>query len=239
MRSSNERGVALITTMLVMMLMMALLVGFTAVVTSDQRYRFIDKDRNQAFYGAAAGIEKQTGDLGQLFLSHVAPSYSELAAITTTSSKPVIDRVTFTAPIAAEVMPTSSLTKCASPNTIGSVGSAGYTFKFCSTPGGNPTTTTTAPIKTGPYEGLVALQMPFQLDVSAKTSTGGEVHLVRTMEAVAIPVFQFGIFSDVDLSFFAGPNFTFGGRVHTNSSLFLSQGNGNTLTLSDKVTAVK
>jgi len=53
---------------------------------------------------------------------------------------------------------------------------------------------------------------------------------------VAIPVFQFGMFSDVDLSFFAGPNFNFGGRVHTNGNLFLSS--GSTLTLSDTVTAV-
>ncbi|HEY7287981.1 MAG TPA: hypothetical protein VH497_21180, partial [Vicinamibacterales bacterium] len=34
-------------------------------------------------------------------------------------------------------------------------------------------------------------------------------------------------------------NFNFGGRVHTNGNLFLSQGGGATLTLSDKVTAVK
>jgi hypothetical protein len=65
------------------------------------------------------------------------------------------------------------------------------------------------------------------------------VHLSRTIESVAIPVFQFGTFSDVDLSFFAGPNFNFGGRVHTNGNLFLSEGNGATLTLSGKVTAVK
>ena len=76
-------------------------------------------------------------------------------------------------------------------------------------------------MKTGPYEGLIAAQTPFQIDVTARTATGGETHLVRTMEAVAIPVFQFGMFSDVDLSFFAGPNFDFGGRVHTNGNLFL------------------
>ena len=39
------------------------------------------------------------------------------------------------------------------------------------------------------------------------------------------------MFSDVDLSFFAGPNFNFGGRVHTNGTLFLAQGDGGTLTL--------
>ena len=65
------------------------------------------------------------------------------------------------------------------------------------------------------------------------------MHLVRTVEAVAIPVFQFGMFSDVDLAFNAAANFSFGGRVHTNGNLYLSEVAGSTLTLSDKVTAVK
>ena len=117
---------------------------------------------------------------------------------------------------------------------------AGTTSRSARTPAGNPTTIQPPnPIKTGPYEGLIALQTPYQIDVTAKTSTGGEVHLSRTIESVAIPVFQFGTFSDVDLSFFAGPNFNFGGRVHTNGNLFLSQGTGATLTLAGKVTAVK
>lgn len=237
--STSERGMAMITTLLVMMLMSALLVGFTAVVMSDQRYRFIDRDRNQAFYGASAGVEKLTADLGNLFLGHVAPTAAQVTALTASASKPAIDSVSFGAPMAADVLPTSSLTRCASPNVIAAVGSPGYTIRFCASPGGNPTVTSSTPIKTGPYEGLIAQQMPYQLDVSARTATGGDVHLVRTMEAVAIPVFQFGIFSDVDLSFFAGPNFSFGGRVHTNQNLFLSEGGGATLTLSDKVTAVR
>ena len=73
---------------------------------------------------------------------------------------------------------------------------------------------------------MVALQSPYQIDVTAKTTTGGEVHLTRTIQAVAIPVFQFGMFSEPDLSFFAGPNFGFGGRVHTNGNLWLAQGSG-------------
>ena len=47
MRNSTERGIALLTTILVLMLMSALLVGFTTIVISDQRYRFIDRDRGQ------------------------------------------------------------------------------------------------------------------------------------------------------------------------------------------------
>src|SRR5208337_2221050 len=54
-----------------------------------------------------------------------------------------------------------------------------------------------------------------------------------------IPMFQFGIFSNTDLAFFAGPNFNFGGRTHTNGNLFLAEGNGDTLTMSDKVDAYK
>ena len=71
----------MITTLLVMMLMSALLVGFTAVVMSDQRYRFIDRDRGQAFYAASGGIEKLTADLGNLFFAHVAPTAAQITAL--------------------------------------------------------------------------------------------------------------------------------------------------------------
>src|SRR5438445_8655206 len=119
------------------------------------------------------------------------------------------------------------------------VGTKGCTIRICASKAGNPTTADLPlPIKWGPYEGLVALQTPYQLDVTAKTATGGEVHLSRTIEAVAIPVFQFGMFSDQDLSYFAREPFGFGGRIHTNSNLWLAEGTGNTLTLTGKITAV-
>ena len=47
-----------------------------------------------------------------------------------------------------------------------------------------------------------------------------EVRLRRELQTVAVPVFQFGIFGEKSLGFHAGPNFDFGGRVHTNESLF-------------------
>ena len=249
MYSSKERGIALITTMLVMALMSALLVGFTAVVMSDQRYRFIDRNRGQSFYAAAGGVEKLTADLGNLFFSNVAPTGVQVTALVASTKVPSIEGVKYKASQAASVLATSSLkTGCVSdtvsvPNvirTIKSVGTNnGYALKFCANPAGDPIPTESTVIKSGPYEGLMAQQTPYQMDVTAVTDSGGETHLVRTMESVAIPVFQFGMFSDVDLSFFAGPNFNFGGRVHTNGNLFLAQGNGATLTLSGKVTAVK
>ena len=206
-RLESERGIALITTLLVMMLMSALLVGFTTVVMSDQRYRLIDRDRVRSFYAAHSGLEKLNVDLANLFLANVAPSAAQISALKDTP--PTIADVTF----------------------INS-GDAAYGVKLESTP--DP-----APISTGPYQGLVALKKIYRLDSTARTADGGETHLMRRVETVTIPVFQFGVFSDVDLSFHAGANFNFGGRVHSNRDLYLAQGGGATLTLPEKVTAVR
>lgn len=206
---ATERGIALLTTILMMVLMSALLVGFTTAVMSDQTYRSIDRDRARAFYGAQSGIEKLNADLAQLFVNQVGPSDATITALGATANRPSIPNVTF---VTVGASPAYSVTP---------LGAA-----------------TNGIISSGPYEGLMALKRQFQLDATARSVDGGEVHLKRTVEAVAIPVFQFGIFSDVDLAFNAADNFDFGGRVHTNKNLFLAEGSGNTLYLRDKVTAV-
>jgi hypothetical protein len=93
-------------------------------------------------------------------------------------------------------------------------------------------------IAAGPYAGLVGLITPYRIEVTARTAGNAEVKMRREFQTVAIPVFQFGLFSENDLSFFAGPNFSFGGKVHTNQNLYLKQDSGGTLTLQDRVTAV-
>ena len=105
MRTSNERGIALITTLLVMMLISALLVGFTAIVMSDQRYRFIDRDRSQAFYAASGAMEKMTADLGNLFFANLAPRASQILALT--AAAPTISGVTYTTTSAPGPLPAS------------------------------------------------------------------------------------------------------------------------------------
>ncbi len=56
------------------------------------------------------------------------------------------------------------------------------------------------------------------------------------MEVALLPAFEFGVFCDGDCDYFAGPNFNFGGRVHTNGNLFLAS--GADLTFTDKIAAV-
>jgi hypothetical protein len=212
-RLNNQRGVALMASLMVMLLMSALLIGFTTMVMSDQRFRGIDKDRNRAYYAAQSGLEKLTVDLGNLFLTNVAPTPGQISNLA--NNPPAIPNVTFTA--AAPLNP------------------YGVTLLTCDNQGN---TTCNGTIQNGPYQGLIALKKVYGLDAIAKTASGGEVHLTRKVESVAIPVFQFGTFSDVDLSLFAGAVFSFGGRIHTNGNLFLTAQDNSTTTMTDKVTAV-
>ncbi|MBP9664263.1 MAG: pilus assembly PilX N-terminal domain-containing protein [Pyrinomonadaceae bacterium] len=88
------------------------------------------------------------------------------------------------------------------------------------------------------FQGLNARRDEWQLDTTAlDRNTGVQVALRRKFLNNRIPVFQFGIFYDDDLEFHPGPRFDFGGRVHSNGSLFMQANDG--LYFSSKVSAAK
>ncbi|MFP5379026.1 MAG: PilX N-terminal domain-containing pilus assembly protein, partial [Vicinamibacteria bacterium] len=207
-----ERGVALVMVLLLLLLISSLLVGFLVAVTTDTRLRGIDRTRTQAFYAAHAGLEKLTADLGDLFAVNFAPDAADLAAIT--DDPPALEHIAFEAD-----------------------DGRGYAIEFLEDATGAPAAENRT-ILSGPFQGFVGLVTPYTMTTTARTLDGSEARLQRTLQTVSIPVFQFGIFSETDLSFFAGPSFNFGGRVHTNGHLFLASGNNNTLTLADRVTVV-
>ncbi len=66
-------------------------------------------------------------------------------------------------------------------------------------------------------------------------------HSRHDMEIAMIPLFQFGIFYNMDLEFFPGQNMTIGGPVHTNGRLMARGEAGGTaiLTFTDRVTAAE
>jgi hypothetical protein len=95
-------------------------------------------------------------------------------------------------------------------------------------------------VKSGPNQGLIAEVVPMTLSVTAQRPAGAQVRMQRAVEVALVPVFQFGVFSDSDLSYFAGPKFDFAGRVHTNGNLFLAESDtGTGLIFHDKLTAAK
>ncbi|NDQ57914.1 MAG: hypothetical protein GZ088_12655 [Acidipila sp.] len=213
-RKNGEQGIALVTAMLILLLLSALLAAFSMLVMTDQGVNGMDRDQSVAFYAAYGGMEKMTADLGALFNANYAASAAQVNAIT--AIPPPFTGINYIDP------------------RIGGAGS-GYAVTFPVDPNGNPLASN-GTISKGPYQGFIGLITPFTMTVTASSLTGSEVRLRRTLETVAIPVFQFGIFSQTDLSYFPGPVFNFGGRVHTNGNLFLAS--GATLTLSDKVSAV-
>jgi hypothetical protein len=211
-RGRAEAGMALVSVLLVMMLMSALLVGFFAMIAADQQSSGVNRDQTQAYAAAHAGLEKLTADLGALFTGgNYSPTTAQLNALA--SAPPTLPGFQFIAPS----------------------GGSGYTI--------TPQTTVVATIPNGAFQGLQGLLTPYEVNVTAR-ATGGvvggaaEVRMRRVVQTVAVPVFQFGMYSENDLSFFAGPDFDFGGRVHSNQNIYLAQDGSAALTLRDMVTAV-
>ena len=76
------------STILVMLVMSALLAGFTAIIVADQRASGRNRDQTQAYAAAHAGLEKLTADLGALFVGgNFTPSAAQIAALTTDAAR--------------------------------------------------------------------------------------------------------------------------------------------------------
>ena len=209
MKSENtlmrkQSGIALVTTLLLLLLMAAMVVGFMLLVAEGQRLDGMDSDQMRSFYGAESGMEKLTADLGTLFGQTYSPTGAEVNALM--SNPPVLPAST-------------------GVSYVDSQGNSTYLITYPKDSHGNPAGSY-AQITSGssPYQGMTALETTYTLTVGALTNTGSQVKLQRTTQTVGIPLFQFGIFSQTDLSFFPGPNFNFGGRVSTNGNLFLASG---------------
>ena len=216
MRTQRQKGIALITALFVLILVTAIAVGMCWMVMTDQRLGGNNQFRETAFYGAEAGMEKLTADVGNQFATNGSLSPADMAAIT--ALPPVISGIQY---LDASGVSTYQIL-CGSPLVSPCV----------------PVSQNATMLPPSPYAGMQGLITPFTLEVAAQsTSSGAEVKLQRQVQVVAIPVFQFGIYSDSDLSYFNGPPFDFGGRVHTNGNLWLAANSGP-LYLADKVTAV-
>jgi hypothetical protein len=205
----HSQGFTLIASLLVLVLLSALAVGLLFMVHGAGQIGGNDLETNIAYYGAESGMELLTANLAALYQSSQAPTPAQLTNLTN------------------------------NPPDATMVGSMNYVEKISWTPdaNGNPQAKTSI-ISSGPSEGLMAEIIPLTLQVTATRPGGASVNMTRGVEVALIPVFQFGVFSDSDLSYFPGPRFDFQGRVHSNGNLFLATG-GGPLVVDAKVTAVK
>jgi PilX N-terminal len=215
-KKDTQSGIALIITLLAMTIFALIMVGFFYMVIGEQQISSSDHDNTIAFYGAEGALENMSSQVAELFAHTASPTPAQLAALE--SEAPTFPTVTF-------------------PATSSDYPNGGYYVGYTSNGSGGIASTNETIGGTGPLAGLQGTITPLTLTAIADGPNHTEVKLVRQVQEVAVPVFEFGIFSNGDLSFFAGPNFQFGGRVATNGNLFLAEGSGSTLTFPAKVTA--
>ena len=232
----DSRGFTLIAALLLTVLLSAVAVGLLYMVSNEQRMGGNDLEGSLAYYGAESGIENLTAQLSQLYQSSQTPNAAAITALTAPANFPTlvngsnITNMVYAEGIAWPPNQNNGLPCPNAPNPCGSWDIVG----------------------SGSDQGMVATLIPFTLSVTAtRASTAGEatnnaaltnvkgasVNLSRTVEVALLPAFEFGVFCDGDCDYFAGPNFSFGGRVHANGNLFLASG-GSNLTFTDKIAAV-
>jgi type II secretory pathway pseudopilin PulG len=204
----RSRGFTLVASLLVLVMLSAIAVSLLFMVQGSGQVGGNDLETNRAYYGAESGMELLTANLAALYQSSQSPTPLQL----------------------------TNLANNPPDNTM--IASMNYQESVTWTPdaNGNPASHNSV-ISSGPSAGLNAQIIPLTLKVIATRPGGASVNMTRGVEVALIPVFQFGVFSDSDLSYFAGPPFAFQGRVHTNGNLFLAANSGP-LVLDAKVTAV-
>jgi len=232
--NQDSRGFTLIAALLLTLLLSAMAVGLLYMVTNEQHMGNNDLENNLSYYGAEAGIENLTAQLSQLYQSSQTPDQASILALATAPYFPSaitgsnISSMTYNESITWPPNQSDGTPCPNAPNPCGSWNIVG----------------------SGQDQGMVASLIPFTLQVTATRqssagissksalagSAGSSVNLTRTVEVALLPAFEFGVFCDGDCDYFAGPNFNFGGRVHTNGDLFLAS--GAKLTFTDKIAAV-
>ncbi len=227
----NDSGIALIMVLLLMLVFTVLMLGFYFETTGEQSVAASDRDNAQTFYAAQGAIENMSSQMESFFATTASPTPSEVQSkLGTPPSIPIYNALGQSTSMTIS-FPVYTIANLATPATTNPTTPActPNTSSLCSTPG--------LITGSGPLAGLNGILTPFLLTVVADGPAGTEVKMSRQVQAVAVPVFQFGIFSTTDLSFFAGPNFGFGGKTATNGNIYLLEGSGSTLTLNDKVSA--
>jgi hypothetical protein len=247
--AAQESGTALIIAMLLMLVLTVILIGFYFVTSGEQKVAGSNRDNEVTYYAAVAGLEQMSNAVAVFFAHTASPTPAQITGWTTTASNfQSIPYATGSGTSYANMAytlyctppPTTPGAPCIAPGSAAFVVCIPANLITTAYPTGNVLGSCNGSIGgNGPLAGLEGVITPFQLTVVADGPNNTEAKLTRTVQEVAVPIFEFGIFSDSDLSFHAGSNFNFGGRVHTNGNLFLAEDSTTTLNLNDHVTAAK
>ena len=231
----RSRGFTLIAALLLTILLSGVAVGLLYMVSNEARMGGNDLEGNMSYYAAEAGMENLTALVAQTYQTSQNPNAAALQALTNPSNFPT----NVTGSNIANVQYTESMCW------PGLVGGQVVPCQTAADPYG-----THDIVGAGQDAGMPASLIPFTLTVTATrlasagqvasnssaSASGASTTMNRTVQVALLPAFEFGVFCDGDCDYFAGPDFNFGGRVHTNNNLFLAE--GGSLTFTDKIATV-
>ncbi|MFQ5929051.1 MAG: hypothetical protein ACE5MK_05090 [Acidobacteriota bacterium] len=203
----SSKGFALLTSLLLLAMLAVFSMGMIYIIQNESLVSGTDLESTRAYYGAAAAMEKMVVDLNALYSSQQVPAAADIQALGGGSNAPSLSAVSYTE----------------------------YSFTVPNT-GGVPDVEIRN-ISAGPNQGLAADITTVTLTVTANGLGGEVVRMTREVEVARIPVFQFGVFSDGDLTYFPSAAFQLRGRVHANGNLFLASGSASSLVFRSRITA--
>jgi hypothetical protein len=213
-RTRDTKGFTLIASLMMLLLLSGIAIGLMMMVNTEGKVGGTDLQNNAAYHSAEGGVEKMTSDLAQTFQNALSPTASQICDLgLPTQTGPTLPGVTWT-----DYQITPGTLGSACPSTLVGLQNWGH-------------------ITGGPNQGLYAQIVPINMLATAAMTGGQEVSMTRSAQVALIPVFQFGVFSDSDISFYAGSAFDFTGPVHTNGDLYPIAGSGATLTFHSKLSA--
>ncbi len=197
----HTKGFTLIASLLMLLLLSGIAIGLLMMVNTEGKVGGSDLQNNASFRSAEGGVEKMTSDLATVFKNAQSPQASDICNVgLPNTTGPAIAGITW-----KEYQVTPGVLGAACPTQAQFVNLLNW---------GN--------VLSGPNQGLYAQIVPVNMLATADFPGGQEVSMIRSAQVALIPVFQFGVFSEGDLSFFPGPAMTFAGPVHTNGDLYLA-----------------
>ena len=178
----RSRGFTLIASLLVLALLSAIAVSLLFMVQGAGQVGNNDLETNRAYYGAESGMELLTANLAALYQQSQSPTPAQLTALANN--------------------PPDSTMIC-----VHELPGEHHLDAGCQRQPGSHTSVISSGTERRTYRGNHSAYA----EGSATRPGGASVNMTRGVEVALIPVFQFGVFSDSDLSYFAGPNFNFPG----------------------------
>lgn len=216
MLKSNDRGYALLATLMLLTLIAGVFAAYMTVTHTELALVKSSKDSQSGFNAAEAGLNLRGEEIREVFVDYDKPEGTS---------------------------PVNGITDCDAGNLgSGDYICKEYNFSnghrattYISADAGNPYTRVIPQGES--FQGLNCREYRYTVtSVGRNADESNEAILELTFLSRLVPLFQFAIFFEEDLEFFNGATMTVDGPVHTNGDMYIGTQTGGTTNFTGQVT---